>query len=321
MSSPKRPVPVDENGLPVIHKLVRSLAVSQDAKAEALDSVALDDRVVIFVHIPKCAGRTFSAILDKWFLSEVGDPKQGLYATGTIYRQFLGPDKGEALGQVSRAEPNLRYLRGHLPYGVDDRFALEPAYVTFLRDPVTRARSHFAFGADRGGWRLDTPFGQVIRDGGILDNPMTRQLAGLTEPNEICTEQIFEQALKNLAKFEFVGLSEQFDLSLQYFLSRFNLPSVIYLDRGRGKPVDLPAHLSDDIEEFVTFDKRLYDTVEVPRLKGQTRPELWVDSTVISVEPEPGHPIPFSGLDLIKSTLAERNFAVVEPLAEDSSAS
>lgn len=314
-------VPIDENGLPVVHKLVRSIELPQSAVGQASNRVILDNRALVFAHIPKCAGRTFSAILDKWFLSAVGDPQRGLYATGTIYSQFLGPNKPEALAQVPPAGSNLRYLRGHLPYGVHAGLDLEPVYVTFLREPVARAQSHFAFGADRGGWSLNTPFAEVIGNGGIVDNPMTRQLAGLTQAAETCSEQTFEQALENLATFEFVGLAEQFDRSLQYFLSRFNLPSVIYLDRGRGKPVDLPAQLSADIEEFVTFDKRLYDTVEVPRLKGQTRSELWVDSTVISVEPEPGHPIPFSGLDLIKSTLAERNFAVVEPLAEDSSTS
>lgn len=316
MSSLQGPVPVDENGLPVLHKLVRSLVAPQNDQGMPLNQIAMENRALVFVHIPKCAGRTFSAILDKWFLSAIGDPELGLYATGTVYGQFLGPNKTDALGQIGQAGTNLRYLRGHLPYGVHKGLELDPVYVTFLRDPVARAQSHFVFGADRGGWGLDTPFAQVIRQGGILDNPMTRQLAGLTESAEPCTEQTFEQALENLSKFEFVGLAEQFDQSLQYFLSRFNLPSVIYLDRGRGKPVDLPDTLVEDVKEFISFDERLYDTVEVPRLKGQTRPNLWVDSTVISVEPKPGQPIPFSGLDVIKKTLAERNFKVIEPLAE-----
>lgn len=320
MSKSSPPTPIDENGLPVVHKLVRSLESARLETDKADVHRELADKALIFLHIPKSAGRTFAAILDKWFLSAVGTPKLGLYATGTIYGQFLGADKVDAVNHLATAPRNLRYLRGHLPFGVHQNLSLEPSYVTFLRNPVERALSHFAFGADRGGWGLDTPFARVVSGGGIVDNPMTRQLAGLADPAEPCTEETLEQAMENLAGFAFVGLAEQFDQSLQVFLSRFGLPSVIYLDRGRGKPVNFPDGLAEQVNDFVGLDQQLYHSIKVPRLTGKTRPELWVDSTVISVEPEPGQPIPFTGLDLIKSTLAERNFVLTEPLVDEADA-
>jgi len=301
---------VDENGQPVVHKFVRSLDLGAGTQI-------LDNRLLVFVHLPKCAGRTFSAILDKWFLSAVGDASRGCYATGTIYGQYLGSGKGEAAAAVKRDRTDLAYLRGHLPYGVHAGFDLEPVYVTFLREPLARSRSHFAFGAERGGWTLDTPFADVVARGGIADNPMTRQLAGLTDPDAPCTEDTLAAALENLLTFSFVGLAEQFDLSLQVFLSLFGLPSVIYLDRGRGKSVALPDSLAGQIEPFITFDQRLYDSVAVEPVAGQTRPDLWVDSTVISVEPAPGQPIPIAGVDVIRDTLATRHFEFREPLADD----
>lgn len=316
MEQQNLPVPIDENGLPVVHKLVQSLASPQFDEPENSLNDGLSETSLIFLHLPKCAGRTFSAILDKWFLSAVQSADLGLYATGTIYGQFLGPDKGEASAHLSSISPDIRYLRGHLPYGVHKGLSLDPLYVTFLRDPVARALSHFAFGADRGGWTLDTPFANVVKVGGILDNPMTRQLAGLYDPAAPCTEATLDTARQNLAGFAFVGLAERFDQSLQVFLSQFGLPSVIYIDRGRGKPVELSETLAGQVDEFVAFDKQLYESVEVPKVTGQPRPELWVDSTVISVEPKPGQPIPLSSLELIRSTLAERNFPLIEPLAE-----
>ncbi len=301
---------VDENGQPVIHKLVRSLDLGAQTQT-------LDGRRLTFVHLPKCAGRSFAAILDKWFFNAVGDPDLGCYATGTIYGQFLGGGKGEAADVLATADPALRFLRGHIPFGADDTFDLPPLTVTFLRDPVARSLSHFAFGADRGGWSINTPFAEVIASGGILDNPMTRQLAGLTSPGQPCTEETLAVAQANLARCAFVGLAEQFDLSLQVFLSRFGLPSVIYVDRGRGKALDLPNDLADDIEPFIAFDRALYDSVVLSPVAGQTRPDLWVDNAVITVEPAPGQPIPISGVDQIRRALASRQFAFQEPLASD----
>lgn len=315
MPAPAQLSPVDENGNPILHKLVRSLTSTPGVGSPQRDAIDLEESLLIFPHPPKCAGRTFSAILDKWFASSGADPKLGLYATGTLYGQFLGQNKTEALDHLAAAPPNLRYLRGHLPYGVHQNLSLQPVYVTFLREPVSRALSHFAFGAERGGWALETPFADVVRAGGILDNPMTRQLAGLRDAREPCTEATLERAISNLSTFGFVGLVEQFDHSLQVFLSRFGLPSIVYLDRGRSKPVDLAERLADDIKPFATFDEVLYQSVKLPRLVGETRNDLWVDSKVISVEPKPGQPIPFAGLELIKATLAERNFDLIEPLA------
>lgn len=318
MSTATHNLPIDENGLPVVHKLVRSLLSTPGHGVAAPEAYNLENKVLIFSHIPKCAGRTFSAILDKWFLSTGGNSRSGLYATGTIYGQFLGQNKLEATAHLAGLSPNLRYLRGHLPFGVHKGLALDPVYITFLRDPLARALSHFAFGAGRAGWTLNTPFANVVRRGGILDNPMTRQLAGLRSPDAPCTDETLQVAMKNLSNFGFVGLVEQFDQSLQLFLSRFGLPSVVYLDRGRGRPVDLPDGLAEQVRDFILFDELLYQSVKIPEVRGETRPDLWVDSTVISVEPEPGQPIPFSGLDLIRSTLAERNFPLTEPLCVNS---
>lgn len=301
------PGAVDENGQPVIHKLVRSLDLGDKTQS-------LDGHRLTFIHLPKCAGRSFSAVLDKWFLNAVGDPKFGCYATGTIYGQPLGGGKGEATDALASAHPALRFLRGHIPFGSDDRFDLSPVTVTFLRDPMARSLSHFAFGADRGGWSLDTPFATVVERGGILDNPMTRQLAGLTSPEEPCNEATLKTAQTNLARCAFVGLAEQFDLSLQIFLSRFGLPSVIYVDRGRGKSLDLPAQLSSQVEPFINFDRLLYAGVSLDPVDGQTRLDLWVDNAVITVEPAPGQPIPISGVDQIRQVLASRQFEFQDPL-------
>jgi len=117
-------------------------------------------------------------------------------------------------------------FKGHMPFGLHAALPTPARYITFLRDPVRRALSHYRMvlrkkqlplhhriDPSRPDWNLGT-CPALARS---LDNGQTRLVAGanLRLPFGACTGEHLRQAKLNLDNhFEFVGLTEQFDLSL-----------------------------------------------------------------------------------------------------------
>jgi Sulfotransferase family. len=115
-------------------------------------------------------------------------------------KELFGP---EDLAFAKRFFPGLKSIAGH---NLIDPFRLsfeDPFFVTLLREPISRAISHHQDNVVRGGSRKS--FEEALKENGELCNLQVKLIAG---------EANLDKAKRALEKFNFVGLTEKFDLSL-----------------------------------------------------------------------------------------------------------
>ncbi len=220
---------------------------------------------IIFLHIPKTAGTTLNAILQKQY-----KPQQ-------IY--YLGANAQESIRdyqQLARAEKEaIRLVSGHTALGFHDYVPGSSTYFTFLRDPIERVVSFYYYVKKNNEHYLNraavnefegiAPF---INSGitKMVDNGQTRMISGVwLEPafGKI-TAQEFEQAKANLKqRFSVTGLTEQFDATLLLFRAIFNWQSITYIRQNVSKTAaadrELAAVDRQAIEAANQWDIALYE--------------------------------------------------------------
>ena len=122
----------------------------------------------------------------------------------------------------------IQLVAGHMPFGFAQYFPGASEYVTFVREPVSRAVSdyHFcrknpanpAFAAAN---RMSlTEF--VEANLSFTRNGQTRWLSNAAYGARFSSDEaMLEQAMRNLAQISFVGLTEEFDTSLARLCHRY----------------------------------------------------------------------------------------------------
>ncbi len=223
--------------------------------------------VLIFTHIPKSAGTSLDYVLTGMAAACGLKFKR---AMGTLFGIFLGAGKGDAQADFARLPSDvlerLDIVSGHLPFGVHARLTRPAFYMTILREPMARLVSHFRFGVLRGGWPEARPFDDLFREGHMIDNLQTRQLAGLTDPKLACTAAVLDRAVANLRDhYGVVATTLQFDSALKALIALFRWPDVAYSDQqvGSSEPPDqeLLARAAAAVERYFAFDRELYARV------------------------------------------------------------
>jgi hypothetical protein len=233
------------------------------AIAGVTPKIDLGDHTLIFTHIPKTAGTTLDHIL-VGMASVRGLSRRR--AMGTIYGQFHGAGKGDAMREFEtwphEDVAGCRYLSGHLPYGPHRHLRRPYFYVTILREPVARLLSQFRFGVRRGGWTAATPMQELIRQGLMAENLQTRQIAGLVDPRAPCTGETLELALSNLrSHYTVVGTSERFDETLKLLVTLLGWPEIAYGDRQvtpGAADDELRRRAEEAVQLFFAYDRELY---------------------------------------------------------------
>jgi hypothetical protein len=202
--------------------------------------------VLAFVHIQKTAGQTVRSLLRRHFGPRHCD----------IYRQYESVELDDAVWRwIRRCYPKLESIGGHsvVPRGTFDRID-GIRYFTFLRDPSSRALSHYQFLVKRGTVR--TSFADWARDN--FDR-QTRTLAGAADADRAI--EVLE------TKIGFCGLMELFDRSLVMWRRWLDLPGFDI----RYRPVNVARSneirdrvLADPgnvvlLEEMNQLDQRVYE--------------------------------------------------------------
>lgn len=213
----------------------------------------------IFVHVPKTAGSTLRTLITTNYaphevLSLYGDDKKLLM---------------EAAAHIGKLAP-YQLIQGHIPYGVHRLLGLRSArYFTFLRDPISRFLSDIAMGGrdPEHGFHHILAAPQVYRDDRMrnalaityYNNNMVHFLSG-----SFCTELIsmplLNEAIDNLWNCEFVGLAEDFDVSLLIMAKKLGWRQIVP-QKSNVRP-DQEAPLSPEtralLERELAYDCALY---------------------------------------------------------------
>ena len=157
-----------------------------------------------FVHIEKTGGTTLNSILRRSFGTGHCDIRLPLRKRRQDQQDRRICVDAVDLRRVRRLYRNLQGIAGHnvKPYADLSLVCPEIRFVTLLRAPAARFRSHFLNRADG---HDQTAFDRWI-SAGWVHNWQTKMIAG--EPNA-------EKAIEFIAtRFGFVGLTERFDESL-----------------------------------------------------------------------------------------------------------
>jgi hypothetical protein len=204
---------------------------------------------VAFVHIPRTAGGSLKSALALAY-GRVASP-------GNVVKSV--DEVAEKLRRWSTKPEDARpqLLVDHVPLGLYERYLPGGTrYITMLRDPVERALSHY-FSA-KSGMRVRRTKGKLAPPGfpqeqrmvsigdaisttlPVLSNLSTRFLCGAVSLDDALPADAVERATANLARFEFVGITEQFEESLRLLggilevdLSTYETRHVKPQDRGK----------------------------------------------------------------------------------------
>jgi Sulfotransferase family len=240
--------------------------------------------VVAFVHIPKTAGGTVTAMFAAAY------SKSGLHKAGNYMR---GPEKcAQKLTKRDGAWEGWHRRGGvvsigHVPYALFLRHLPgDTRFMTFLREPVDRVVSHYYRHIARDPARIgrvkDQPGARAKADSleqalvemrlPQVNNLATRFLCDDPTP-AVLPDSALDEAKANLDRFMFIGIQERFDESVTRLQDRLGIsvPRPKYEDRHVN--TDRPAvdDLSDGDRELIVehnrFDIELYE--HGLRLAGQ----------------------------------------------------
>ena len=215
--------------------------------------------MLFFLHIPKTGGTTFQFILE----NSLGPAHCHL---GHLGKQVV--DQRD-LEFARKFFPWLRSLAGESLVDPLRLSVPDPFYITFLREPVARAFSHYQDEVLRGGKTLT--FEEMLNSQDVLENTQVKRLAGQAD---------LGRAKLVLEKFHFVGLTEKFDLSLHMLgkicpvrLNYNYKRKVTARDNAIKRSLESDSRLVDMTREKNRLDSELYDFAVkelFPRFCAQT---------------------------------------------------
>jgi len=218
----------------------------------------------VFVHVPKAAGSTFTAILRHHY------PGAAFDGGINVFQRF---EQAIPRLEAAATRSDLRAISAEVTFGLADRYLPDARFVTILREPVERTLSQFwFFKAGRGAGlispRLPPPqpsltVADAVEAGYLLDNLQTRLLCGIVSPSDPLPADALEQAERILAqRFFLVGTTEHFDAFLALLNVELGWPTVAYRrtqvnadNRGRETLATDELRL---VEDANMLDRQLY---------------------------------------------------------------
>ena len=219
-----------------------------------------------FLHIPKTAGTTFTAILQRQYFG-----KKMYVFTRPLDLEIK---KYNSLPKDERDQIEL--FAGHAPIVTGINQADNATTITFLRDPISRVKSfcqHIAEGKTRE-WAVAFPpetfnIDEFLESGvGELSNFQSKILineAYHTAPvllDNLSPSEVKDLALDNLFnKISYYGIQEYFDESLIIFSLALNWKLPLYLSqnrKNRSKLIRFEKRHLDRIAELNAVDIEVY---------------------------------------------------------------
>jgi hypothetical protein len=223
---------------------------------------------IIFLHIHKTAGMSLRGL----FVKNYRDGGQ----FNTDLMDIAAADWGACRDRVRCWDPETmaacRVFKGHMPFGLHELLPGPSRYITFLRDPVRRVLSHYRMAVRKkqlphDHWidpsRADWNLGAAPALARSFDNGQTRMLAGadLQLPFGACTDEHLQLAKRNIdTHFDFVGLTERFDLSLMLMRRVCGWKWHFYVPDNVAPPdrVFIAPEIAGQVRALNRFDEDLY---------------------------------------------------------------
>lgn len=224
---------------------------------------------LIFHHIPKAAGSTFTSSL-AW-----------RYPRSSVFQVSVKERNEERLEAIQAMSPkqrkDLRFVAGHMPLGAHRLLEQESRYYAFVREPVKRVLSLCGFIRQRPHHYLHEPFKRLNWDVAAfvkaspsteLSNEMVRYfcLPEQVEAGEEIGEMHLGRAIENVDQlFPSVGLSNRYDASVVVFTAHYGLFEPYYMRRnasGGRAEASVDASALAAVRAKNEWDLRFYEHLE-----------------------------------------------------------
>lgn len=201
----------------------------------------------VFIHVPRTAGTTFKKMLRSVGVRGKGDNKE----LKNLREMFTGKKK---LGpfrypfELEVYKENKKLIQGHTPLAKwYPMLADTHKFITWVRDPVERMISQWEWWVARG------PGGADI--GGIWRQKVC---SGRLTVLELCKKMPNTYRImlgKDLSVFDWIGIQEDFNGSLETFSDVFGITIPEYEDwnvKGKNYKIKRRALVNDDIRAEMT---------------------------------------------------------------------
>ena len=208
------------------------------------DSINRYERPIVFLHVPKAGGTTVREQLKAWF-------------PDARHIQFESPQAWDSMSDEELADYHI--FTGHIGFRFVERIE-NPLLLSFLRDPLERAVSQYFY--HRNNLRvvrdkLDTfedylssniaGFREVLDNGIVWQFAWDQYLSFRKQAQFRDDEELYQAALKNLHKVDFLGFQESMDEDLRSLAS--------FLGCGDDANIVSPKNVtSDKPGEFLISD-------------------------------------------------------------------
>ena len=225
---------------------------------------------LIFLHVTKTGGTTLRRILDKKFRS---------MEIVTLHKSDVFPDGNDMrvndfIKLSIENKQTVRFIRGHIDFGLHRHIPHPSTYITLLRDPVERIISWYYFLLQNKNPESKDYTEGILKSKDIKDfiykgkggrNTLTRQFCSSSEWRKAKSPaERYGIAETNLEKYFLFGILEKFDESLILFKRFFGWQDLpVYtkanVTKKRPKRHELPLGAIDVINESFNLDIKLYN--------------------------------------------------------------
>ena len=230
---------------------------------------------LISVHIPKCAGTSFSTALRRVYgNSLLGDQVDQPMDPERPFQKDFAAWKEEQ--DRKPAPEGIRAIHGHFWAGKYDRQAPNAKRITWLRHPIKRLISHYFF------WLSKPELPHSLHKHVIENKLSLLEFAQLPQLQNMMHNIFLRDHC--LDQFDFVGISEHFQEDLNGLCRQMNWPKqqmtterpTIHKDY---KPDGLDADTAKKLRALNEADVALYESALQIRARRVQPPTLWARFT------------------------------------------
>ncbi|MDR1646472.1 MAG: hypothetical protein LBR88_00295 [Zoogloeaceae bacterium] len=246
----------------------------------------------IFVHIPKTSGTSVNTLIGcNYEKGEYGNITADIVRENRERESPLDPKI--VLRHVLRERRNLvrcKLISGHIPYGIHRILGIKPQYYVFLRDPATHLVSyirnsnrttaaflqHNMFSPKTMGYEfllkllncaslsemLDIVLApDFCPTGNSFRNLLTHYVSGCWYTEQVSLTQL-NVAIDNLRASTFVGLTEEFELSILMMAKKLKwrnvIPAIARVSPDSGV-YEVSAEIRARLVRPLAYDQALYE--------------------------------------------------------------
>ncbi|MBU3574772.1 sulfotransferase family 2 domain-containing protein [Polynucleobacter sp. UK-Mo-2m-Kol15] len=218
-----------------------------------------------FVHTPKSGGSSFISFIDLNIFPN---------------RFIMLHDACDGFNKEKILLCDSGFGGGHIGFGAHRMIKYPLKYFTLVRDPLTRAISHFNYALEGKNFAglVSASFSEteflVMRRKISLDQWLEKSLGGrnilsnmLTSSDQIIDGGVYEAAVENLKKyFIFTGLCEDMSATILVFCKTFNMSFPFYINTNKTRnSIDRIEPSEGAIQKFRednAIDFKIYEFVK-----------------------------------------------------------